>query len=72
MLTCWRDRARCQVRLSEGASAALQVFGGMGYMRDNAMEKSLRDVNQLRLLGGSPPELRLCVAYADACLAEAA
>lgn len=72
VLTCWRDRARCQVRLSEGASAALQVFGGMGYMRDNAMEKSLRDVNQLRLLGGSPAELRLCVAYADACLAEAA
>lgn len=70
LLTCWRDRARCQVRLSEGASAALQVFGGMGYMRDNAMEKALRDVNQLRLLGGSPAELRLCVAHADACLEE--
>ncbi len=72
LLTCWRDRARCQVRLCEGASAALQVFGGMGYMRDNAMEKALRDVNQLRLLGGSPAELRLCVAHADACLEEAA
>lgn len=72
VLSCWRDRARCQVRLSDGASAALQVFGGMGYMRDNAMEKSLRDVNQLRLLGGSPVELRLCVAHADACLEEAA
>lgn len=68
LLACWRDRARCQVRLSEGASAALQVFGGMGYMRDNAMEKALRDVNHLRLLGGSPAELRLCVAYADADL----
>lgn len=66
LLTRWRDRARCQVRLSEGASAALQVFGGMGYMRDNAMEKALRDVNHLRLLGGSPAELRLCVAHADA------
>jgi alkylation response protein AidB-like acyl-CoA dehydrogenase len=72
LLSCWRDRARCQVRLSEGTSAALQVFGGMGYMRDNAMEKALRDVNHLRLLGGSPAELRLCVAHADACLEEAA
>lgn len=62
----WRDRARCQVSLSAGASAALQVFGGMGYMRDNAMEKLLRQVSHLRLLGGSPAELSLSVADWDA------
>lgn len=66
----WRDRARCQLSLSAGASATLQVFGGMGYMRDNAMEKSLRDVNHLRLLGGSPAELTLCVGHWDAYLAD--
>lgn len=61
----WRARARCQSSLSAGASAALQVFGGMGYMRDNGMEKRLRDVSHLRQLGGSPAELRLCVAEWD-------
>ncbi|MGE5451983.1 MAG: acyl-CoA dehydrogenase family protein [Acidobacteriota bacterium] len=66
LITRWRDRARCQTSLSNGASAALQVFGGMGYMRDNAMERALRDVNHLRLLGGSPAELALCVHHADA------
>jgi hypothetical protein len=66
----WRDRARCQVSLSAGASAALQVFGGMGYMRDNALEKLLRAVNHLRLLGGSPAELTLCVAHWDTLLAD--
>ncbi len=62
----WRDRARCQVALAAGASAALQVFGGQGYMRDSGLEKAVRDVNHLRLLGGSPSELRTCVAAWEA------
>lgn len=66
----WRDRARCQVRLSAAASAALQVFGGLGYMRDNGMEKLLRHTAHLRLLGGSPEELSLCVAHWDAVRGE--
>lgn len=62
----WRDRARCQVALAAGVSAALQVFGGQGYMRDSGLEKAVRDVNHLRLLGGSPSELRTCVAAWEA------
>jgi len=54
------------VALAHGASAALQVFGGQGYMRDSGLEKALRDVNHLRLLGGSPSELRTCVAAWEA------
>jgi len=61
----WRMRARHQVRLSAGASAALQVFGGMGYMKDTGMEKLLRQTHHLRLLGGSPAELAHCVACWD-------
>lgn len=61
----WRLRAQHQVRLSIGASAALQVFGGMGYMKDTGMERLLRQTHHLRLLGGSPAELALCVACWD-------
>lgn len=61
----WRLRARHQVRLSMGASAALQVFGGMGYMKDTGLERLLRQTHHLRLLGGSPAELALCVACWD-------
>ena len=61
----WRMRARHQQRLSMGASAALQVFGGMGYMKDTGLERLLRQTHHLRLLGGSPAELQLCVACWD-------
>jgi hypothetical protein len=61
----WRRRAALQVRLSQGASAALQVFGGMGYMKDTGMERLLRQTHHLRLLGGSPAELQACVACWD-------
>jgi acyl-CoA dehydrogenase len=61
----WRLRARHQVRLSAGASAALQVFGGMGYMKDTGLERLLRQTHHLRLLGGSPAELAQCVACWD-------
>lgn len=61
----WRARARHQQRLSQGASAALQVFGGMGYMQDTGLERWLRQTHHLRLLGGSPAELQACVAWWD-------
>ena len=44
-------------RLCEAANAALQVFGGLGYMRDTGMEKIARDVNHLRHRLASPGEL---------------
>ena len=55
-------RALLQPTLCDAANAALQVFGGLGYMRDNGLEKVVRDVNCLRAFGGSPLELRLAVA----------
>ena len=41
------------------ANNALQCFGGIGYMQDNGIEKVVRDNNQLRLLNGTPIELKL-------------
>jgi alkylation response protein AidB-like acyl-CoA dehydrogenase len=48
--------------LADAANAALQVFGGIGYMRDTGAEKVVRDVNCLRALAGSPRELELVAA----------
>lgn len=48
--------------LTRAANAAMQVHGGIGYMRDTGIEHRLRAVNALRLLGGSPPELALVAA----------
>jgi hypothetical protein len=64
----WRARARLQPQLVDAVSRALQVFGGIGYMRDTGAEKDLRDANTLRLLGGSPTELTLCCAALDELL----
>lgn len=61
----WRARAQHQQRLSQGVSAALQVFGGMGYMQDTGVERWLRQTHHLRLLGGSPAELQAYVAWWD-------
>lgn len=52
-------RAEAHPILGRGVNDALQVFGGMGYMRDTGAEKALRDVNHLRVIGGSPMELSL-------------
>lgn len=56
--------ARCslQPQMSRAATAAMQVMGGIGYMRDVGVERRLRDVNQLRLMNGTPTELKLFVA----------
>lgn len=48
--------------LSRAANAAMQVHGGIGYMRDTGVEHILRAVNCWRALGGSPPELALVAA----------
>ncbi len=53
--------ARLQIHplLCQGANNAVQVFGGMGYMRDTGVEKVLRDSMQLRLMNGTPSELAM-------------
>lgn len=51
-------RAELHPSLCAGTNDALQVFGGLGYMRDVGLEKLVRDQNCLRLLGGTPSELR--------------
>lgn len=48
--------------LARAANAAMQVHGGIGYMRDTGVEHVLRAVNCWRVLGGSPPELALVAA----------
>jgi acyl-CoA dehydrogenase len=55
-------RSEAHPALADAANAALQVFGGLGYMRDNGLEKAVRDVNHLRAFAGNPTELRLIVA----------
>ncbi|MEW6775074.1 MAG: acyl-CoA dehydrogenase family protein [Bdellovibrionota bacterium] len=54
-------RAVAHPLLCQAATSALQVFGGYGYMRDYGMEKILRDNQHLKLLGGTPAEIRLCL-----------
>lgn len=55
-------RNRLQEGLSVAANAAMQIFGGIGYMRDTGMEKSFRDVNQLRYQSGGPLDMQLLAA----------
>lgn len=55
-------RAEAHPLLCRGINDALQVFGGMGYMRDTGLEKALRDANHLRVICGSPVELPLVIA----------
>ena len=49
-------------RLADAANAALQVFGGLGYMRDTGLEKIVRDENHLRRYLASPAELSAVAA----------
>lgn len=48
--------------LSRVVNAAMQVHGGIGYMRDTGIEDRLRACNVLRLLNGTPSELALVAA----------
>jgi acyl-CoA dehydrogenase len=55
-------RGEAHVRLTEAAHAAMQVMGGIGYMRETGLEKASRDLNVLRVMSGAPPELSLIAA----------
>ncbi|HEY6561704.1 MAG TPA: acyl-CoA dehydrogenase family protein [Polyangiaceae bacterium] len=55
-------RAEAMPALADAAHASMQVFGGLGYMRDTGIEKVTRDVNALRALAGTPGELALLVS----------
>ena len=59
-------RAETQPRLLKAANDAMQVLGGSGYMRDTGMERAVRDANHLRLLAGTPIELRMFTATWEA------
>lgn len=52
-------RANAHPLLCAAANEALQAFGGLGYMQDTGLEKIVRDNNHLRLLHGTPDDLRL-------------
>ncbi len=60
-------RNRLQEALNAAANAAMQIFGGIGYMRDTGIEKCFRDVNQLRYQSGGPLDMTsLAAAWEDA------
>ncbi|REJ67208.1 MAG: acyl-CoA dehydrogenase [Planctomycetota bacterium] len=55
-------RAEAHDPLCAAANDQLQVFGGLGYIRDTGIERRVRDLNHLRQLCGTPPELRIFLA----------
>lgn len=55
-------RAASQPALADAANAALQVLGGVGYMRDTGLEKIVRDVNHLRCFAGGPTDLAIVLS----------
>ncbi len=59
-------RAAAHPLLQAAANCAMQVLGGTGYMRDAGVERIVRDQNHLALLSGSPRELWLALALAEA------
>jgi acyl-CoA dehydrogenase len=52
-------RAEAHNLLCDAANGALQTLGGAGYTREAGLEKIVRDCNHLRLLCGTPDELRM-------------
>ncbi len=59
---CLAQKITVMSGLSEAVNAAMQILGGVGYMRDYGIEQRLRDINCLRVLGGSQSELPLLVS----------
>ena len=55
-------RSNLHSEACKAVNNALQCFGGIGYMQDNGIEKVVRDNNHLRLLNGTPTELKLFAA----------
>jgi acyl-CoA dehydrogenase len=61
-------RARVHPLLCDAASQAIQVHGGVGYMRDTGIEKIWRDQRMLQQMAGGAREARsLLAAWAGAC-----
>jgi hypothetical protein len=52
-------RAEAHALLCEAANESLQTLGGAGYTCEAGLEKIVRDCNHLRLLCGTPDELRM-------------
>lgn len=52
-------RAEAHRLLCEAANESLQTLGGAGYTCEAGLEKIVRDCNHLRLLFGTPDELRM-------------
>ncbi len=52
-------RAEAHNLLCEAANESLQALGGAGYTCEAGLEKIVRDCNHLRLLCGTPDELRM-------------
>ncbi|HRP68914.1 MAG TPA: acyl-CoA dehydrogenase family protein [Turneriella sp.] len=52
-------KANLLPQMQSAANAALQAFGGYGFMRDYGMEKIMRDINSLALYAGTPSAIEL-------------
>lgn len=55
-------RNTLQDRLSVGINSAMQIMGGIGYMKDTGIEKCFRDMHQLRYQSGGPLEMQQLAA----------
>ncbi|WP_431824319.1 acyl-CoA dehydrogenase family protein [Burkholderia sp. F1] len=62
-------RMATQPLFCRGANQAVQVFGGIGYMRDAGPEKLVRDQNMLKLQCGGIREIPLLLAALNGGLA---
>lgn len=62
LATIFSIRAQAHPLLCAAANDAMQVFGGIGYVRETGIEQIVRDNNHLRQLLGTPEELRLFIA----------
>jgi len=58
-------RAEAHSLLCAAANQSLQVLGGAGYICEAGLEKIVRDCNHLRLLCGTPDELRMFLSEWD-------
>lgn len=60
-----RRRAVLGTDTSRACNQAMQVFGGIGYMRDLGLERLVREANALRVMSGSPLFLPLLAEYLE-------
>lgn len=60
-----RRRAVLGTDTSRACNQAMQVFGGIGYMRDLGLERLVREANALRVMSGSPLFLPLLAEHLE-------